>query len=78
MSARLAMDQRMGLAHGVVLDQQLQIFYRIELGGLEYHWLGFGVWEESLRRWKMVSAIVGRWRGGVEETVPVWRIWVLP
>lgn len=74
----LLVDQRLGVAHGIVLDQQLQIFYWGELRGLEYRWLDFRVWEETLRRWKVVSAIVGRWRGGVEEAVPVWRIWVLP
>lgn len=47
-------------AHSVVLDQQLQIFHRCKLGGLEDGRLAFGVWEEGLCRWKMVSAIVGR------------------
>ena len=39
-----------GVAHTIVLDQQLQIFHRSELGDLENCWLGFGVWEEILRR----------------------------
>ena len=41
---------RMSVAHRVVLNQQLQILHGCELGGLENHWLGFGVWEEILRR----------------------------
>ena len=40
----------MGVAHRVVLDQQLQILHRCEMGGLENPWLGFGVWEEIVRR----------------------------
>ena len=50
----------MSVAHSVVLDQQLQIFHRYELGGFKNRWLDFGVWEEILRRWKVVSAIVRR------------------
>lgn len=46
----------------VVLDQQLQIFHRRELGSLKNRWLCFGKWEESLDRWKVVSGIVGTLR----------------
>lgn len=62
--------------HSVVLDQQLQVFRRCELGDLENAGLSLGVREESVYRWEMVSAMVGRRRGGAD--VPVCRIRVLP
>lgn len=59
---RLLRGWRKEAAHRVVLDQQLQIFHRCELGGLENGRLCLRVLKEIFRRWSLVSVIVASWR----------------
>ena len=55
----------MGVAHSVVLNEQLQIFHRCELGRLENRRLDLGIGEEILGRW--MSGERRGWKPKVER-----------